>query len=431
MRKGLGIVVLLFISIWICASCKSKTEDSENMEITTKSLAVSGLEVKLEKGVEIVRDASLFIPPKENQEYQEGFDHQYWFSMANMSSISVAETMDSCYLLAYGFLYAYDKESNQAALLCHDPTCQHEYLSDCNALISSEGSSFLRYYNGYLYTLVTKEESSPETKKEHLDLYRMSLDGTTREFVCRLATSIGVPGSQYNIYNIGDVAIHRGYLYYIYAYGSGEEESNYYVNKSNVLYRIALEQPAQPEAICAMEPGGDWHDVQLQGHGSYLYFNRTGKQNELYRYNTESNQLEYMDVTGAVFYAICNDRIIYYKITEPDRYFYYDMKSREHGIFYQAEENAEYTVGYLVWDGIYFNRLLMYKDCDYILICDENLNEITRYASSTKHTLYFYFRDKNIAIQDLEPDSPGIWRFFDKDDFSQGEESMKEAKAFR
>ena len=79
-------------------------------------------------------------------------------------------------------------------------------------------------------------------------MYRMSLDGTTRELVCRLAMSVGVPDSHYNIYNIYDAAIHRGYLYYIYSYGSGEEERNYYVNKSNVLYRNSLEQPAEPEA---------------------------------------------------------------------------------------------------------------------------------------------------------------------------------------
>ena len=433
MRKRLGIAALLFLSIWTCAGCKSKTEDSESMETATKSLAVSGLEVKPEEGAEIVRDASLFIAPKENQEYQEGFDHQYWVARTNDSSISAAETMDSVYFLAYDFLYVYDKESNQAALLCNDPTCQHAYLSDCNALMSSEGSDFLQYYNGYLYTLVAKEESSPGTKKEHLDLYRVSLDGTTREFVCRLATSIGVPNSQYNIYNIYDAAIHRGYLYYIYAYGSGEEESNYYVNKSNVLYRISLEQPAQPEAICAMEPGGDWHSIQLEGHGSYLYFNRTGKENELYRYNTESNQLEYMNVTGAVFYAVCNDQIIYYRISEPDCYFYYDMKSGEEGIFYQAEEEAEYTVGYFVWDGTYFSQLLMYEDRDCILICDENLKEITRYVSSAKGAFYlsYYFRDKNIVINGLGPDSEGVWSYFDKDNFSEGEQSMKEAKACR
>ncbi len=60
MRKRLGIAALLFISIWTCAGCKSRTDDSENMETTTKSLAVSGLEVKPEEGVEIIKDASLF-----------------------------------------------------------------------------------------------------------------------------------------------------------------------------------------------------------------------------------------------------------------------------------------------------------------------------------------------------------------------------------
>ncbi|MCI8824683.1 MAG: hypothetical protein HFH63_02115 [Lachnospiraceae bacterium] len=187
-------------------------------------------------------------------------------------------------------------------------------------------------------------------------MYRISLDGTTRELVCRLAMSVGVPDSHYNIYNIYDAAIHRGYLYYIYSYGSGEEERNYYVNKSNVLYRNSLEQPAEPEVICAMEPGGNLGDVQLEGHGSYLYFNCTEKKNELYRYNIESNQLEYMDVTEAPFYTICNDRIIYYRVSEPDCYFYYDMKTHEHGIFYQAEENADYMLGYLLWDETYFNR---------------------------------------------------------------------------
>lgn len=413
----------------VCTGCGKGIDKTDETEFSTESLAESGLESKPERGVEIVNNPGQFITPKEHQDYQEESDDQYWLSMKNLPHESAAETEDSCYFLFDDFLYVYDKETRQSALLCSDPTCPHTYDSDCQALVSSASACYLEYYNGYLYTLSVAQEMESEVQKETLNLYRISLDGTKKDFVAKLADSVKIGGSEYNCYNVYTAVIHRGYLYYMYGYGFGEDESSYYVNKSHVLYRISLDNPGEPEAICAMNYGGVNFGIQLEGHGSYLYFIQTGTENHMFRYNTESNQLEDIDIENPEFYVVYGDRILYYRLSDPDKYFYYDLKSQEQGIFYEAEQ--DYLLGVLVWDGTFFNCKLISGDTYYITIRDENFKEITRYDyNSRENGLYeYFFRGVNIMASGMEQG----WLFFDKTNPADEDAGMQsvEVKNFR
>lgn len=417
MKKKIILGVVLFIMMSVCFGC---IREPETTEFTTMSLADAGLDSKPEEGAEIVRTPDQYVTPKENQEYQEELDDQYWFSMSNLSYNSAAESGSSCYFLLNSYLYVYDREEKQAALLCSDPVCSHSHDSDCNALVSNSLNDFLEYYNGYLYTLVVDQVPNSEISTETLNLYRISLDGTTKDFVAKVASAVAVGGSAYNIYNVYTAVIHRGYLYYMYGYGFGEDESSYYVNKSHVLYRISLDNPGEPEAICAMNYGGVCSGIQLEGHGSYLYFIQTGTENHMYRYNTESGQLEYIDIEEPEFYVVYGNQIIYYRLSDPDKYFYYNLKTQEQGIFYEAEE--DYMLGCLIWDGTFFNRKLIRGDTYYMTICDEKFNEVVRYEYSADIRLYeYFFRGINIMASDMEQE----WMVFDKLNLSDRDTDME------
>ena len=413
MKNYIFTVMVLFAVVFTCSGCGKDINTKEETEFSTESLAEQGLESKPEEGVDIVLTPDEFTSPKENQEYQEEFDDQYWVGAYNLWHEAAAETGDSCYFMLDGFLYVYDREEKQAALLCGDPTCPHTLDSDCNALVSSRSNNFLEYYNGYLYTFIVNQEMESGILKETLNLYRISLDGTTKDFVATVASAVAVAGSAYNTYNVYTMVIHRGYLYYMYGYGFGEDENSYYVNRSHVLYRISLDNPEEPEAICAMNYGGVCSLIHLEGHGSYLYFIQTGKENQMYRYNTESDQLEYIDIEEPEFYVVYQDWIIYYRVSEPDKYFYYNPETQEEGVF--SESGEDYFLGFLTWDGTYFNRKLGYGD-DFefnMTICDENLNEISRYDYSWQGLLHeFCFRGINIMASNDTKE----WLCFDKTD---------------
>lgn len=194
------------------------------------------------------------------------------------------------------FLEYYDKNTMTKSLLCGKPDCEHNNEKTCNAYVS--GMSALQYYNGYLYTV---QDANKLTK--------ISLDGAIREEAGELVVN---PVTEVNGGSIRWI-IHRGYIYYYYNCGSGYIEGTYYLNNSNCIYRMNLENK-EKECIMAF-PEMSLSSCIMQGVGSYIYMNMVENEEGvyLYRFNTETKQLERLKSIGSNIegYAVCDDRLYY------------------------------------------------------------------------------------------------------------------------
>lgn len=377
--KKIYVIFLISLCIISFVSCKK-----EEKEFVTDSIAANQIQQKKPESVEVLTNKKDFPDVLENQEYQMFTDHQYWFS-EKLWFADCAETQDSIYFLVDVKLYVFDKNMGTYSILCNNPSCSHEYGTKCNAIIGNGNAHFLEFYNNSLYTLssdMIKDEESG-ISKEHLKLYRISLDGSEREEICTLGIAVNPAGARDNIFTVYGMVLHRGYLYYIYSYGTGKTEDSFYNNNSNTLYRIALDKGSEPECICPMEYGGDTAFVSIQGHGSYIYFIKTDKVEEggsgyLYRFNIETEKLEYIDIGWIDCYQISGNKIIYYRSTE-QKYYYCNTDSWENGIFYEPEQDTDMSLGYMVWDGSYYNIDYFSNDKSHIVIYTSDMEKIYEY----------------------------------------------------
>lgn len=336
--------------------------------------------------MKIIANPSEFTEIVENQEYNFETDRQNQFRYLNGGELDCVETKDSYIFLRNSHLFVFDKITKNYHILCGNPSCKHGYVETCSAFIN--GIKSIEYYNGSIYAVVSDigfDEGGHRIST--LELYKISINAHDREKVCQIASAFDVKGMDTNCFSVWCAAIHRGYLYYMYSYGTGQTEDSYYVNHSNTLYRISLDGKQEAECICAMEYGGDVNNLDINCQGSYIYFLKTEKLENgygyLYRLNTESMKLEYIDIGEIMTYIIVNDEIIY-KEKEGSTYYAYNMNTRDKYEYLSLEKIEDLEHGYMMHDGEYLYIKLFNIDLrkDYWEVYTLEKEKINQYECS-------------------------------------------------
>ncbi len=172
-----------------------------------------------------------------------------------------------------GCVYFYEGDAEKAMPLCNRINCAHDN-EECNAYFPDTASDLLACYKGYLYIIGYNDEVNGAY------LFRMSMDGTNRAKLCKL---YDIPDSTF-MYNC-EAIVHRGYLYYrIPDYNLSEHDC--------IMYRVALEPDAKPEAVFKQSTiGGNIQSMTAYGNNIYFevqaYADLSGNDlhGDLYQYN--------------------------------------------------------------------------------------------------------------------------------------------------
>lgn len=361
MKKRIVLELVLMLILLSTTACSTATETVEKnqADFSNKSIANNGMKIEPDEGLEIITNPNEFTKVTEKQEYNFETDCQNQFSEL-IDYNDCIETEEAYIFLRYSRLFAFNKSTRKYYILCDNPSCNHKYTDSCSAFIN--GVKGIEYYDGNLYAVINETKADEGGKAINtLELYKMSLNGHDREKVCQIATALDVKGMDTNTFTVRCAVIHRGYLYYMYSYGVGETEDSYYVNHSNTLYRISLTGDSEAECICAMKYGGDENNLDISCQGSYVYFVQTEELKYgggyLYRLNTESMKLEYMDIGGVWGgYTVIGNEIVY--IEEDGSYYAYNMDTEKKYEFIKPEPVEGLEHGYTVYDGRYFYILL-------------------------------------------------------------------------
>lgn len=144
----------------------------------------------------------------------------------------------------------------------------------------------------------------------------------------------------YSIYQ--DWIIHRGYIYYYYAFGGTSTEDSFYLNGSHYIYRKSL-SGGEIEPIMKMDLSEGAESCLMRGYGSYVYFNipQAGKQGGiLYRYNTESDEVEcLLDIGSDICdYSIHDGKLYYQTESECNVIYEYDFENGSNQCFLNANQ---------------------------------------------------------------------------------------------
>ncbi len=408
MRHKLLLSGILLSFIVICVACgKTDAEKSTLSSVADNKES----EISLPKGLDIVEAAEDFIQVEADQTFQFNTDHQFYLS----NDMDFAEGEDSYYYLQNKmYLYVFDKETQLFHILCNKPDCHHEYIPEeeitCNAILPA--ASGLVYYNHFLYTLL--KEYSDDGKAEILCLYKISLDGAERNKVCELAKCFysenvteQINDETFSIWYIQ----HKGYLYYIYNFGTYGRSETFYNNGSNILYRIPIDGNEKPECITLLQKDGECALMYLKGIGSYVYYIQSDNSGmgDLYRLNTESMKIEKIPVTNIASedYIVVGNTVIYKKKYDDNEFYQYHIDENTEDLYICADNETDYKVLYPEYDGknIYIHKALPYND--YTLwkydVIDENRqitaqfqnyrnqNEDIEFLSSLGGNTDFYF----------------------------------------
>ena len=130
------------------------------------------------------------------------YDNRY----GSLISSDMLETEDAFYLRSRngnGFLYYYDKTTGDTGVLCPRPECVHDEKrnnAECAGYIGSDPG--LQYYQGKLWYVM-------QTKGMRFGLYRMNLDGSSKELVHEFD-----PTDTPLEYHNRRLYIHRGMIYH-------------------------------------------------------------------------------------------------------------------------------------------------------------------------------------------------------------------------
>lgn len=442
------IILSFFIVIFLFSACtnKSETQNYQSENQTSVSIAEKGLDIEPDEGLEIVKNIADFTEVKENQEYNFETDNQN--ISQNYTCEDCLETRESYYFYRNGRLYVFDKAKKTYSLLCNKPDCSH-FGETCNAFFPYDCEG-MEYYKGNIYMLI-RESSELDEKdnndglwQETLELYRMSLDGTERTRICTAATVIAQKDVIDNDFSVWYIKVHRGYLYYIYNYGTGGgNERSFYANNSNTLYRIPLDGKGQKECICTIEHGGLASAVDLFFQGSYMYFIKadfvhegTGYGN-LYRLNTESMKLEYMDIGEISCFIVNGDEIVYITL-ENGKYYSYNTKTWEKKVFFEPEPRGDLTYGYMLYDSnYYYFNLFNMESLEYICeVYNEQLEKVGEYDRTTfevknndNELVYAYYQPGNSDYDFMITYDGSILYYLDKSLIGTGTEKFVQVKA--
>lgn len=135
-------------------------------------------------------------------------DYQYYYNTLGGCTLPITKSETGYYFfLQNRFLYYLDKESMQATPLCNKVNCLHNDRDECSAYFNTfqvpstiAGANIVQYYEDSLYMLLREEDQYGALLSN--SLYKVSLDGTTREHLITFEDYAN------------NWIIHRGYLYF-------------------------------------------------------------------------------------------------------------------------------------------------------------------------------------------------------------------------
>lgn len=273
---------------------------------------------------------------------------------------------------------------------------------------------------------------------EEIVLQKISLDGTEREDICTIAKCYKKDGDLAdNTFTVWGV-VHRGYLYYVYNFGTGGGvlEDTYYNNNSNILFRIKIDGSGEPECIMPLSLGGNISFMRFQGAGSYLYVfvpsNAAG--GTLYRMNTESGQVEDLGLSNLEneMFVVVAGKVIYKKEWNSTILYDYDPDSGEEEIFADLTGRKDDICGALGYDGQYLYVYYISENSDLNwtrVVLDEAGNYVTEFRLYNPEDVPEDFTMSYLGGTDYflcYADS--TWYYLDKSLLASGEAKLMEGK---
>ena len=341
-KKYHWLSFLILEIIFVFAGC-SKEKEAEVKESFDSIVEKGGSEIELPEGVKLVENPKDFKAVTLDQSYQIEEDSNIYCSSPEMTTDGT-----NAYIYDGMYIKILDVESKTCQYLCSNPQCSH-FGEECNAYFyAAQG---IQYYKGALYTLVYEDVMEGEIIAQKVVLYKISLDGVTRDRVCEMATI-----------NVNDLAtledghgyscsmywtIHRGYIYYVYDIGtSGMPDNTYYNNMSNYICRMKLEEGAAREYIMPLEKGSRTENTWLFGSGSYIYYFGDMMEGKgiLYRFNTEAKEVEKLPLSKRSVgdYVVGEDYLCYIEEGDSGVYKYHFSDQSTEKILNCSEYDENY-----------------------------------------------------------------------------------------
>lgn len=235
--------------------------------------------------------------------YVEGEDYQIQASMwANHYAARFTKGENGYYYNIFGPaspLMFYDVNSGIAVPVCNRPNCSHT-AENCNASLGFlTGVEFIQYYDGNLYAFGYEGMDI-----SHVDLYRLSADGSTRE---RLGMIYDFSGDQ-AAYN---AAIHRGYAYVTLCLPG--------LDKRTVeVHRLSLSGDGEVETVHTFEESyGASAFLKAWGNDLYIFLSYfedadgNGHTSDLYRMNIHTGETELV-MPDCDYDFVANEEYLFY-----------------------------------------------------------------------------------------------------------------------
>ena len=429
MRKLGHFFILILGAIFILTAC---SQDNQNETEQYDSIAdEADSEIKLPKGVKIIENPNDFKPVTLDQSY-----HMETDTHLNIAGFYITTDGNSIYIHHSLRLEVLDIKTKSYTLLCNLPQCEHDFSSeDCKAYFNSQG---IQYFQGSLYTVAEETiwEGDEVIGYEEV-LYRISLDGNTKEKICTFATIYKrdiVTMADSNMQSCSIYwTIHRGYIYYVYDIGtSGLPDNTFYNNMSNYICRMKIGKNEEREYIMPLEKGSITAETDFWGYGSYVYFcdiKEKGR-GDVYRFNTESKEVEKLPLHNrqTQTYTAWEDALLYTNIAD----------DRDTGLYrYNRDGSTEKILDFADFDKRFgtLSDIFLFRDSQYIYAT----SYIDKEAKLTKCIVLDgegnYISSFNCCVEENEPaglysitdemmlmPTPFLaWYYFDKEELKTGE----------
>lgn len=325
MRKYLLLVALVLeiLALTACDKDNSKDKQPEIVEKVFEPIVEESIENYKEEKLDLEKYS---VRNELDIDANTGF---LWFTMAES---------DYGYYIPYDDMLVFvDKVTEKIVPLCNRADCSHND-ENCNAHYNTHYSitndesdvvfklNYLQFYDGYLYTLAYDMSG-------YVYLYKISEDGSTREKCMKLykqeaSVSDGI--------KIGEVCIHRGYVYYVHAFednpklrrmrlGGGEEE-------------IIFELKGERGNLYRIRPYGDFVFFQA---GNFTDETCTDINSGIFAFNVNDGKLQLVKENGVATYFVEKDILYYQTAGVISRY---DLVTGEKEVLFEDDLNADFSV---------------------------------------------------------------------------------------
>ena len=304
--------------------------------------------------------------------YVAGQDMQYMYWHSGYPNLSVVEGSNGYYFMEEDFLYFTDKSTMKTVALCNKPNCLHQAetdpqkISECNAYIPAFGNSYLSWWDGSLYAVVTRNQDGEYLGKEAL--MRISSDGTQREYICELSTEPSC------------ATVHRGKFYYgSYTYSIEEGiEADYQVKCIDLTQKGAKEEIL----LQGNKPGGYLQHMLCYGDGLYIsviFYEGDKSVEELHRLDllTKEDKIlnsDLLDTNKRMYLATIYDNQIYARIINIDK----DLMDEENRTLWKMDLDGQNRQKAFVMEGtesypyVYADQNYFYLFTEWVLKSDSS-----------------------------------------------------------